>query len=66
MGILLLLPLFLVRFGLLYILDPAALPRAAHFPPMVKGEKAAYWVYQSSNVAILLLILFATPEDGIN
>ena len=58
MGILLLLPLFLIRFGLLSMLDRTALVRAAHFPPMVKQEKAAYWIYQISNTAIILLILF--------
>lgn len=58
MGIFLLLPLFLIRFGLLSILDRTALIRAAHFPPMVKKEKIAYWIYQISNAAMILLILF--------
>lgn len=33
--------------------------RAAHFAPMWGGERTAYWVYQLSNIAILVRILFA-------
>lgn len=65
MGFLLLVPFFLIRFGLLSILNKEAVPRAAYFPPLAGREIAAYWVYQISNVAILLCILFlkirATP-----
>lgn len=59
MGILLLLPFFLLRFGLLACLDRAAVGRAAHFAPVRGREQAACWVYQLSNVAILGSILFA-------
>ena len=59
MGALLLLPLFLIRFGLLALLDRQAVGRAAHFAPMRGGERAAYWVYQLSQLAILLGILTA-------
>ena len=52
-----LLPFFLIRFGLMALLDRQAVGRAAHFAPMYGGERAAYWVYQLSNLAILLLIL---------
>ena len=58
MGFLLLLPFFLIRFRLMARLNPRALPQAAHFPPLNKGKKAAYWVYQLSTAAILLCILF--------
>lgn len=59
MGVLLLLPFFLLRFGLLARLDRTAVSRAAHFAPMRGGERAAYWVYQLSNAAMLARILFA-------
>lgn len=58
MGFLLLLPFFLIRFGLLTLMDRAAVARAAHFAPLLKQEKAAYWIYQISNAAILLSLLF--------
>ena len=40
-GFLLLIPFFLIRFGLLSFLNKQALPRAAHFAPMRGREKAA-------------------------
>lgn len=58
MGFLLLLPFFLVRFGLMSRLDRDAVKRAAHFAPMEGREKAAYWTYQISNAAIILYLLF--------
>ena len=54
MGFLLLLPFFLLRFGLLARLDRSALQRAARFAPMVGKERAAYWVYQLSTGAVIL------------
>lgn len=65
MGVLLLLPFFLLRFGLLALLDRTAVGRAAHFAPMQRGEQAAYWVYQLSNIAILARILFAKVQTGL-
>ena len=58
MGALLLIPLLLIRFGLLGLLNREALVRAAHFPPMQGGERAAYWVYQLSNAGIFLALFF--------
>lgn len=57
MGILLLLPFFLVRFGLLSLLNREAVRRAAYFAPMEgRGERIAYWLYQISNGAILIAV----------
>lgn len=53
-----LVPFFLIRFGLLALLDKTAIGRAAHFAPMANGEKAAYWVYQLANLGILLYMFF--------
>ncbi len=58
MGVLLLLPFFLIRFGLMALLNRAAISRAAHFAPMQGKEMAAYWLYQLSNLAILVYLLF--------
>lgn len=57
-GILLLIPFFLIRFGLLSLLNRHAVQRAAHFAPLEGHERIAYWVYQISNVAILLSLFF--------
>lgn len=58
MGIIWLLPFFLVRFGLLSLLNKKAVGRAAHFAPLQGKETAAYWIYQISNTAILIVICF--------
>lgn len=65
MGVFLLLPFFLLRFGLLARLDRGAVGRAAYFAPMRRGERAAYWVYQLSNIAILACILFAKVRTDL-
>ncbi|WP_100488434.1 methyltransferase family protein [Sporolactobacillus pectinivorans] len=51
-------PIILIRFGLLNILDKRALKRAAYFPPLIGGEKVAFWFYQIANILILLYLLF--------
>ena len=56
-GFFLLLPFFLLRFGLLARLDQKALVRAARFAPLEGRERTAYWVYQATNVGILLAVL---------
>lgn len=58
MAALLLIPFFLLRFGLLALLGQNALPRAAHFAPMQKGGQAAYWLYQLSNLGLLVCLFF--------
>lgn len=52
-----LLPFFLIRFGLLALFNKAAVKRAAYFAPLHGKEKAAYWLYQISNAAILVYLL---------
>lgn len=59
MAFLLYIPFFLIRFGLMGVLGGRpALERAQRFPPFEKGERGAYWVYQLSSAAILLIPLF--------
>ena len=57
-GFWLLVPFLSVRFGLLSLLNREAVGRAARFAPMRGGEKAAYWIYQLSNAALLLYLPF--------
>lgn len=58
MGCFLLLPFFLLRFGLLARLGPGALGRAARFAPMAGRERIAYWIYQLSTAGLILSLLF--------
>lgn len=58
MAILLLIPFFLIRFGLLYLLDKTAIRRAAHFAPMEGVERVASILYQLSNVALFVYLFF--------
>jgi protein-S-isoprenylcysteine O-methyltransferase Ste14 len=51
-------PLILIRFGLLSLLDKESLKRAAFFAPLIRKEKAAYWFYQISNILIFLYLCF--------
>lgn len=52
-AILTVIPLIIIRYGLLWALDREAFRRAAHFAPLQGKEKAAYWAYQLSTVAFL-------------
>jgi len=51
---LLIIPIFLIRFGLLKMINKDALNRAAFFAPLEGREKAAYLFYQLSNALIIL------------
>jgi protein-S-isoprenylcysteine O-methyltransferase Ste14 len=51
-------PIILIRYGLLYILNKEALPRAAYFPPLIGRERAAFWFYTVSNILIFVYLFF--------
>ncbi len=51
-------PLILIRFGLLGILDKASLKRAAFYAPVIGDEKMAYLVYQLSNLLLFVTLCF--------
>ncbi|WP_312699010.1 methyltransferase [Sedimentibacter sp.] len=51
-------PLILIRFGFLSLLDKKALKRAAFFAPLIGIEKAAYCFYQISNILIFIYLCF--------
>lgn len=53
-----LIPLILIRFGLLSILDKESLKRAAFFAPLIGKEKVAYWFYQTSNILTFVYLCF--------
>jgi protein-S-isoprenylcysteine O-methyltransferase Ste14 len=55
---LLVIPLILIRFVLLGILDEEALKRAAFFAPLIGKEKVAYLFYQSSNILTFIYLYF--------
>ncbi len=60
---LLVIPLILIRFVLLSILDKESLKRAAFFAPLIGKEKAAYWFYQVSNILIFIYLCFLKITD---
>ena len=57
-GVILLVPLILTRYVLLYIVDKTAFRCAAFFPPVEKGEKAAIVVYQISALLFVIYLCF--------
>lgn len=57
-GFFLMVPLLLMRYVLLGAFGKKATRRAAFFAPMVGHEKAAFYVYQLSTVAIFASALF--------
>lgn len=57
-GFLLLIPLILIRYGLLWLLNKEALKHAAFFPPSIGKEKVALWFYQISTIVIFTYLCF--------
>ncbi|MEG0368156.1 MAG: methyltransferase [Coprobacillus sp.] len=57
-GFILLIPFLLVRFTILAHLNKDAIARAAKFHTMKGVEVIAYWIYQFSNVAIFVYLIF--------
>lgn len=55
---LLVVPLLLIRFGLLGMIGNSALRRASFFAPLEGRERVAYFFYQASNLIIILYPLF--------
>lgn len=59
---LLLIPFLLIRFGLLSILNPKSIQRAAYFAPVQGNERTAYYIYQISNIGIFVYLIFQTMK----
>lgn len=64
MGFLLILPLFFIRYVLLYALNRDAPSRAAHFAPMAGNERVAYWLYQLSTLLLIVYAWMLKPQPG--
>lgn len=64
MGAVLLIPFIFIRFVLLFWLDKGAVSRAAHFAPMVGKERIALWIYQISNIAIIVYLFFVSIKPS--
>jgi len=50
-------PIILIRYGLLNMINKEALKRASFFAPLIGREKVAFWVYQITT-ALILIYLF--------
>lgn len=50
-------PIILIRYGLLKVINKEALKRASFFAPLSGREKVAFWVYQITTTFILLFLL---------
>lgn len=62
----LVIPILVIRFGLMGMLDNTALKRAAFFPPLIGKERQAYLLYQIANVFLFLYMFFLKIRlDGI-
>ena len=51
-------PILLIRYGLLSILNRESLKRASFFAPLKGSEKISSWVYQITTIVIILKLLF--------
>lgn len=63
-AVLLVVPLLLIRFSLLSILNKESLKRAAFFAPLIGKEKVAYWFYQVSNLLLIFCLCFLKITDA--
>lgn len=57
---LLVIPLILIRYGVLAALSREALGRAARFAPLEGKEKAAYYIYQITGLGAIVYMCFLT------
>ncbi|MEW9123089.1 MAG: methyltransferase [Thermotaleaceae bacterium] len=63
---LIVIPIILIRYGLLNVINKEALKRASFFAPLVGREKVAFWVYQIATAFILLyLLLLKIKTDSV-
>ncbi len=63
-GSLLLAPLLLIRYGLIYCVNRDALKRAAFYPPAQGAEKAALILYQLATAGLLIVPFFLSIRPG--
>ncbi len=51
-------PLIIIRFGVLAIIDKSAVRRVAHFAPLIGFERVAYWIYQFADLGMFVFLFF--------
>ncbi|MFL0269375.1 methyltransferase family protein [Candidatus Clostridium radicumherbarum] len=54
---LIVIPIILIRYGLLSVIGKDGLNRAGLFAPLLGKEKVAFWIYQITTFLILLFLL---------
>jgi protein-S-isoprenylcysteine O-methyltransferase Ste14 len=54
----LVIPIILIRYGLMALLSREALKRAAHFAPLEDNKKWAYWVNVSTSIGMMIFMFF--------
>jgi len=58
-------PIIIIRYAFLSMVNKEAIKRAAYFAPLVGRERIAYWVYQAATLFIMLdLILLKIKVDS--
>ena len=57
-GLILVLPIILLRYGLLSLFSKEALHRAGYFPPVAGKERVALWVYQITTILMFFYLFF--------
>ena len=58
-------PIIIIRYAFLNILNKEALKRAAYFAPLVGRERIAYWLYQITTLFIMVdLLLLKIKVDS--
>lgn len=63
-GFFLLVPVLLIRYGLLFLLNREALARAAFFAPAVGKERIAFILYQLATVLFFVYICFLNVKTS--
>ncbi len=57
-ALILVLPVILLRYGLLSLISSEALHRAGHFPTVEGKEKITFWVYQLTTILMFIFLFF--------
>lgn len=60
----LVIPIILLRYGLLIFISKGAFERAAYFPPLIGKERAALWVYQITIVCMFFYSFLLEIRTG--
>lgn len=63
-AIVLVIPIILLRYGLLSLISREAFERAAYFPPLMGKERAALWVYQITIVGMFFYSFLLEIQTG--